>query len=44
MGALYTPGTTVFTRPSRDRRSPPAASQRPAPVTPVLPPAPGSSD
>jgi len=38
VGALYTPGTAVFPRPFRGPRSPPAASQRPAPVTPVLPP------
>ena len=44
VGALYTPGPAVFTRPSQGRRPPPAASQQPAPVTPVLPPAPGNSN
>jgi len=43
MGALYTPGTAVFLRPPRGPRSPPAASQQPAPVTPVPLSVPGSS-
>jgi hypothetical protein len=34
--ALFTPGTTVFTRPERCPRPPSAAFQRPVPTTPVV--------
>ncbi len=40
-GALFTPGTTVPTRPWGSPRPPPAALQRLVPVTPVSRPAPG---
>ena len=36
VGALYTPGTVVLTRPTNSPRPPPAASQRHCPCTPVL--------
>ena len=32
VGAFCTPGTAVLTRPTRNPRPPPAASQRPAPI------------
>src|SRR6266568_48916 len=40
-GALCTPGTAVFSRPSGCPWPPPAASQRPVPATPVPLPNPG---
>jgi len=40
-GALFTPGMTVFCRPSRCPWPPPAVSQRPIPAIPVLRPSPG---
>ncbi len=42
MGALSTPGTAVLTRPTAFLRSPPAASQRQSPCTPVLLPSSGA--
>jgi hypothetical protein len=35
VGALFTPGTVVLTRPTTSPRPPPAASQRQSPCTPV---------
>ncbi len=40
-GALFTPGTTVPSRPWGSSWPPPAASQRPVPVIPVQQPVPG---
>jgi hypothetical protein len=44
VGALYTPGTVVLTRPVPLPRSPPAASQRQCPCTPARLPSPEASD